>query len=179
MRHPKVRTAVISAFWTVVVAYFVFTSLILVTRWYLLPQVNRFKEPIAQAVGTAVGGSVQIGSIVPHWDAFWPRLSLRNVTLSKPDTATGNVIVLRLPEVEATVYWRSLLGEVRFRDLVIADARLTVRKLSQYVYDLAGFTIDLTPKAENEQGSKQTSADSGFLSWLLKQHQRSIIDSSV
>lgn len=179
MRHPKVRTAVISAFWTVVVAYFVFTSLILVTRWYLLPQVNRFKEPIAQAVGTAVGGSVQIGSIVPHWDAFWPRLSLRNVTLSKPDTATGNVIVLRLPEVEATVYWRSLLGEVRFRDLVIADARLTVRKLSQYVYDVAGFTIDLTPKAENEQGSKQTSADSGFLSWLLKQHRLSIIDSSV
>ena len=180
MRHPRVRAAVISAFWTVVVIYFVFTSLILVTRWYVLPQVNRFKEPIADAVGSAIGCSVQIGSIVPHWDAFWPRLSLRNVTLGKPDTATGNVIVLRLPEVEATVYWRSLLGEVRFRDLAVAEARLTVRRLSQYIYDVAGFKIDLTPKAENEKDSaQQSSAGSDFLSWLLKQHRLSIIDSSV
>ncbi len=189
-RHPKVRGAFISAFWSAVVFYFVFTSLILVTRWYLLPQVNRFKEPIAQAVGEIVGCEVSIGSIEPHWDTFWPRLSLRDVSFVVEPAAAGGAAasdipsqtVLTLPEVEASLYWRTLLGSPRFKDLTIANASLSVRRLSQYVYDIAGFEIDLTPEEDKEKtgGALASGARaSGLISWLLKQGRLSIIDSTV
>ena len=103
LRHPKVHSLLVLIVWAVVIF-----GLIISARWYLLPQVNRFKEPIAEAVGEAIGCRVEIGALVPRWDTFWPRLSLRNVVLSKPDTETGNVTLLRLPEVEASIYCRRL-----------------------------------------------------------------------
>lgn len=182
MRHPKVRAAVISAFWSAVLFYFIFTGFILATRWYLLPQVNRFKEPIAEAVGEAIGCRVEIGAVEPRWDTFWPRLSLRGVTLSRPDPDSGRTELLHLPEVEASLYWRSVLGKVRFKDLTIADARLSVQRLSEHVYDIAGFRLDLSPASgagSGESGAAPSPALSRGLGWLLDQGRLSIIDSSI
>ena len=185
LRHPKVHSLLVLIVWAVVIF-----GLIISARWYLLPQVNRFKEPIAEAVGEAIGCRVEIGALVPRWDTLWPRLSLRNVVLSKPDAETGNVTLLRLPEVEASIYWQSLLGELRFHNLTVADASLTVRRLSQYVYDIAGFKLDLTPADQKGKDASDASiASSGgspvanksgsALSWLLSQGRLSIIDSAV
>ena len=75
LRHPHVRRIVVSAFWAATLFYFVFCSLILVTRWYLLPQVDRYKDDIAAVLSKTLDCNVSIGAVSPRWDSFWPRLT--------------------------------------------------------------------------------------------------------
>ena len=181
-RHPRVRGLTISVFWAITLFYFVFCALILVTRWYLLPQVDRYKDDIAQVLSETLDSHVEIGQIRPRWDTFWPQLELSNVHIHKSSdrSDTSHVHdVLVLPQVTASFYWRTIFGEPLFRHLTVSNAELTVRRLSQTRYDVAGFDFDLAAlDAENTAKNKKGS-DSAFVSWLLKQGRIDITESSV
>ena len=178
MRHPRVRGLVITGFWSVVVFYFVFGALILATRWYLLPQVERFRGDIADILSASLQSRVEIGAIEPRWDTFWPHLTLKNVTIRKNAERDADAEVLNLPLVDASLYWNSIFGEPVFRRLTVSGAELTVRRLSDTAFDIAGFEFSTVPAAEPAAGGQQP-ADRRFAGWLLKQGRIDIVDSSV
>ncbi|MDO4936656.1 MAG: hypothetical protein Q4E62_01945 [Sutterellaceae bacterium] len=88
-RHPRIRGLFVSAFWAVTLFYFVFCALILATRWYLLPQIDRYKGDIASALSKTLDSQVQIGEIHPKWDTFWPQLELSDVRIHKSSSRTA------------------------------------------------------------------------------------------
>lgn len=168
LRHPRVRAAWLSFAWSVVLLYFCFCALVLTTRWILLPQVDKYKDDIARYVGSVLHAEVSIGRVSPRWDTFWPRLSLRDVVIERPDPRSRSTHVLRLPEVEASFYWSSLLGQPVFRHLQISNAQFTVRRVGENVFDIAGFLLDLNDSAAD--GAFKTHAgSSGLCDWILRQ----------
>ncbi|MDO4936655.1 MAG: DUF3971 domain-containing protein, partial [Sutterellaceae bacterium] len=83
-----------------------------------------------------------------------------------------------LPQVTATFYWRTIFGQPLFKHLTVANAELTVRRLNQTHYDVAGFDIDLSA-LENTPSDNDDDGNSAVISWLLKQGRIDITDSSV
>lgn len=182
-RHPRIRALIVSAFWSVTLFYFVFCALILATRWYLLPQIDRYKDDIAGLLSDSLSSEVTIGEIRPRWDGLWPQLDLKEVRIQKTAQNTDEHDVLVLPSVSASFYWRTIFGEPLFRHLSVTNAELTVRKLTPTVYDVAGFEFDLaklnTPDTGDEQKTDDPDAGRAFFKWLLKQGRIDFLDSSV
>lgn len=173
LRHPRVRAAWISFFWGAVLFYFLFCALILVTRWILLPQVDRYKDDIADFLSDTLHAEVSIGQISPQWDSFWPHISLRNVVIQRPDPRSTDPHILHLPQVEASLYWRSILGQPIFRKLEVSDAEITVRRVGERVYDIAGFIFDLNRRSD-ESTRNFNAAD-----WLLRQGRIDVTSCTV
>ena len=164
LRHPRVRPYVITLFWSLTIFYFVFGALILFTRWYLLPQVDRFKDDIAGYLGRTTQSVVTIEAVKPSWDSFWPRLELTGVRFKKNDDRHENADVLNLNRLAASFYWRSFLGTPAFRRLVISEADLSLRLKENNTWDIAGFSF--TPAADT---GPSTSDDNPVIQWLLHQ----------
>ncbi len=150
MRHPRVRPFVVTAFWSLVTFYFLFAALILTTRWYLLPQVNRYKDDIAGMMSKVTHSQVSIGHIEPRWNGFWPQLHLADVRFVKPDS-TAHDDMLVLPSLNATFNWKSALGTVSLRSLSIEDASLSIRRTDHATYDVGGVVVDLTQRSSDEK----------------------------
>ena len=164
LRHPKVRAAWVSFFWGVVLFYFLFCALVLATRWVLLPQVDKYKDDIARFLSDSLHAEVSIGRVSPRWDTFWPQLSLRDVVIQRPDPRSRDAYILHLPQVEASFYWRSVFGQPLFRKLEVPNAEITVRRIDQGVYDIAGFVLNF-----NDTTRRDAENSSLFTDWLLRQ----------
>lgn len=176
-RHRRVRALTRTVGWTVTIVYFVVCAIIAATRWYILPQVDHYRDDIAAVASRVIGCQVQIGTIVPHWDSFWPQLSLMDVRIQKPAANGRDAQVLELPSVEASLSWKTLLGQVEFRHLLVSGAQLTVRRLTDTHFDIAGFDLDWSPDDKTqESASAQTNP---ALAWLLKQGRIDIVNASV
>lgn len=158
IRHPRVRPFVVTAFWSLVTFYFVFAALILTTRWYLLPQVDRYKGDIADFLSSATRSEVSIGHIEPRWDGFWPQLRLADVRFVKPHATAAHDEMLVLPSLKATFNWKSALGTVSFRSLIIEDASLSIRRTGSATYDIGGFVVDLSDRPNNADAGSTIAA---------------------
>lgn len=158
--------------WAVVIFYFLFGALIITTRWYLLPQIGKYKDDIAATLSEQTHSEVTIGSIEPSWNGLWPRVTLTDVRLEKPAPPQAKREILLLPRVEAEVAWRSVVGRVAFRSLRIEGASLSIRRVLPSVFDFGGFTVDFA-KAANGDGTSDT------IAWLMSQERIDVIDSSI
>jgi uncharacterized protein (TIGR02099 family) len=115
--------------------FFSAAALVLALRFWLLPDIERYRERIVAAVSAAVGQPVQIGGINAQWFGFNPRIHLRDVRLF--DGAGREVLVL--PSVENQLAWRSLLrGEIKVHALAIDDLRVQVRRDAEGALHVAG-----------------------------------------
>lgn len=143
---------------------FAFAATVLVLRYYVLPQVDRFRDPIAAAAGRAIGVPIAIGAIAGSWSGPHPRLTLRGVTLHDRQ----NRPALELEEVEAVISWHSLLAAgVRMRSLVIVRPDLVVRRDAAGALFVAGVPVRLD------------GPDSGFADWLLAQSKVQVRDARL
>src|SRR5688572_15586688 len=115
--------------------FFSAAALTLALRFWLLPDIERYRERIVAAVSAAVGQPVQIGGINAQWFGLNPRIHLRDVRLF--DGAGREVLVL--PSVENQLAWRSLLrGEIKVHALAIDDLRVQVRRDAEGALHVAG-----------------------------------------
>jgi uncharacterized protein (TIGR02099 family) len=129
--------------------------LLLVLRYRILPDIERYHEQITAAASAAIGQPLTIGRIAADWDGLRPRLLLSDVKIMDKQ---GNV-ALSLPRLENTVAWTSLpTAELRFYSLLIDHADLSVRRDAQGQWYIAG--IPLTAQSSDAEGS----AD-----WMLRQ----------
>jgi uncharacterized protein YhdP len=136
------------------VAFFVFAALVLALRFWVLPNVERYREDIVAGIARSIGQSVRIGSIEAGWLGLRPKLSLAEVRVYDSEGREA----LALPSVEAVAAWRSLLYlDLRLHSLAIEGPKLAVRRDGAGVLHVAGM---------------QLAAEAGearFTDWLLGQ----------
>ena len=150
------RVAVAALGWALTCAYFVFATLVLVLRYWVLPDIGRYSREIEEAASQSMGERVTIGRVSARWQGLHPELDLSEVRIYDRD---GRV-ALSLPTVEAVVGWRALvLGALRLNSLAIEQPDLDVRRYRDGRIFIAGIEL-----RDDESGPH-------FSDWLLSQEE--------
>jgi uncharacterized protein (TIGR02099 family) len=123
-------------------AFFSFAALALAVRFWVLPEIERYRGEIVAAVSAAVGLPVKIGAIDAGWDGLRPQIGFSDVRIF--DRQGREALVL--PRVENVIGWRSLLHrDLRLHSLVIDAPRLAVRRDAAGALHVAGLQLGATP----------------------------------
>lgn len=152
------------ATWTVLIVGAAFFALVIALRYLVLPHIDEYREPIAQAISRAVGQKVTIGSIAGSWQGYRPELTLGDVRLLEADGDAA----LALDKVETVLSWFSLLSaELRFDAIAVHGLSLEIRRDAQGAFRVAGIAVP------------HGGAGGGFGDWLLQQRQVVVRDASI
>ena len=141
-----------------------FAGMVLALRYWVLPQVESYREDIARIVTERSGQKVTIGAISANWDGLRPQLVLEQVTVY--DLAGRPA--LELARVDNTLSWLSVPArELRFHALDIYRPTLNVRRDERGVLSVAGIEV-----AAGE-------GSGGFGEWVLRQRDVEIHDATI
>jgi len=139
--------------WT---AFFVFAALLLALRFWVLPDIERYRGDIVSGVSAAVGLQVTVGAIDAGWDGLRPQIGFTDVRIH--DRQGREALVL--PRVENVIGWRSLLHrELRLHSLAIEAPRLAIRRDATGALFVAGIQLGAEP------------GDGRGTDWLLAQSE--------
>src|SRR5438132_1499356 len=145
------------------IAFFVFATLVLALRFWLLPDIERYRGDIVAAIERSVGLPIKVGGIEAGWLGLHPRISLSDVHLY--DHQGREVLVL--PSIRNVVSWRSLLyGQIRLHSLAVDGPRLDVRRDADGALYVAGMKL----AADGERH---------FADWLLGQEEIVISNAEI
>ena len=154
-----------AATYAVLIAGLGFFALVLGLRYLVLPNIDDYREPIAQAITRSVGQRVTIGSITGSWQGYRPELNLTDVKVFGTDGRPALV----LERVETVLSWLSLpSAEWRFDSLAIYGPELEVKRDASGVLWIAGIAMQ-----------PQGSAGGGFGDWVLEQRQVLVRDATI
>src|SRR5712691_4595121 len=145
------------------IAFFVFATLVLALRFWLLPDIERYRGDIVAAIERSVGLPIKIGGIEAGWLGLRPQISLSDVHLYDHQGRE----VLALPSIRNVVSWRSLLyGQVRLHSVAVDGPRLDVRRDADGALYVAGMKL----AADGERH---------FADWLLGQEEIVISNAEI
>jgi len=169
-RRPAARTALRALEWLAWSAFFAFAAVFLALRFWLLPQVERYREEVVAALSRAVGLPVQIGTLSAEWDGLHPRLTVTQVRIT--DRQGREVLVL--PAVEPVVGWATLFtGELRLYSLAIDGPRLSVRRAADGTLSVAGIGLAAAAVAGGGDGNSR------LADWILEQREIVVRDAEI
>ena len=141
--------------------FFVLAAAVLAVRFWVLPDIERYREDIVAAMSRGLGLPVRVGSIQAGWLGVRPHLALADVRIY--DAQGREALVL--PSIENVVAWRSLLrGELRLHSVAIDGPRVSVRRDAAGELYVAGLKI----------GKPGDGGAGGFGAWLLAQEEIAI-----
>ncbi len=147
------------------ILYFLCGALFLAVRHIVLPDIARWRLPIAQEAAAALGVPVNIGALEADWSGLRPRLHLKEVVLRDEDGEPALV----LPQVDATLAWTSLLRlRPYFHRLEVVAPALHIARDASGRYSVAGLPV-----------ARGDSDDGEALRWLLAQRQIVVRDATV
>ena len=150
--------------WAILGTGFTFVALVLTLRYWVLPNIEDYREDIALAVSKAADQRVAIGRISGNWDGIRPELILQDVTVF--DRAGRPA--LRLARVDHTLSWLSVVAlEPRFHSIELHQPSLRVVRDRNGVISVAGVELK-----DHEVGT-------GFSDWLLRQREIVVRDASI
>jgi uncharacterized protein (TIGR02099 family) len=151
--------------WSVLAIGLAFAGMVIALRYWVLPNVESYRDDIARIVSERARQKVTIGAIQAHWDGLRPQLVLERVTVHD---AAGRP-ALELSRVDNTLSWLSLPTlELRFHALDIYRPTLNIRRDARGVLSIAGIDV-----AEGNGGGN------GFADWLLRQSDIEIHDATI
>jgi uncharacterized protein (TIGR02099 family) len=147
----------------VAAGFVAFALLLLAIRFVVIPNVERYRDPLADLLTRQLGQPVELGALAAGWDGWNPKLVIQELKVLDRQRAAATPL-LELPEVDLTVAWTSLpFFELRLKQLVIERPRLAIRRDRAGVIHLAGLEFD----------PAQATDDSPLTEWML--HQRQIV----
>lgn len=125
-------------------------------RAFVLPNADRFREPIARTATDLVGRPVTLGRIEGGWAGFRPWVSVSDVVVHDAEGRPA----FRLDRVEARLGWSSLVAlQLRCRALVLEHPQVVVRRDARGQISVGG-----VPLASDTEPSR-------FPEWLFSQHR--------
>jgi uncharacterized protein (TIGR02099 family) len=137
------------------VAFFAFAALFLSLRYWLLPDIERYRGDIVAAISQATGLPVKIGALSSDWQGLRPRISIADVRVYDRDGREALV----LPAIENVISWRSLFaGGLRLSSFAIDSPKLAVRRDKQGQIYVAGIPVS-------------GGGDGRLTDWLLRQSE--------
>jgi uncharacterized protein (TIGR02099 family) len=139
-----------------VVVYFGFCAAFLSLRYIVLPNIDGYKSQVEQLASHFVNRHVRIAGIEASWHGLNPRLTLENVVIQNDQGESALV----LPEVNTTISWWSVMGELRLQALELSRPNLEIERDSEGHIFIGGLRIDPT-KPDDGRG----------LDWLLAQNE--------
>src|SRR5689334_12590678 len=102
-----------------------FALLLLSLRYWVLPDIERYRDNIAQAISQAAGQVITIGEITAEWDGLHPHMMLGMIRVHDDEGHT----TLLLHKLEGTLSWLSILHRnFHFREIAIDQPDLIVRR---------------------------------------------------
>ena len=112
--------------WALLITSFVFALIVCAARFWLLPNIESFREPIAQHLSAATGQRVTIGKLEGHWSGVNLQLTLNDFVLF--DQASQPA--LKLAQINSVLSWWSLVyWEPRFDLIGIDGPDLEIRRV--------------------------------------------------
>lgn len=158
-----VRQAVRLSGWLILALYFAFVVLVLVLRYGVLPEIDRYQGHIEQAVSQALEQQVTIGRVEARWHGLNPVLMLEDVSLLDAE----GIPALSLSRVQGELSWKSLWRwKPLFTLLAIERPVLNVRRDSDGNVFVAGMSM-------------AGSGDPRALQWVLDQRRIQILDATL
>lgn len=137
---------------------------IILLRYWLLPDIERYHDNITASISEAIGSTVTIGRIEGEWQGIQPRLGLSDVHILDERQQPA----LMVSRVDSSISWKSLLAaELRLDSLELSDLELLVRRDAQGRL----FLGDLSLSGE--------SGDHTLADWLLHQSHMSLRDALI
>jgi uncharacterized protein (TIGR02099 family) len=145
-------------------AFISVAAVFLAARYWILPNIERYRDDIVAVISQAVGLRVEIGAIRADWRGLRPELDFTDVRLYD---SRGRV-ALALPAVENVVAWSSLLfADLRLQSLTVSGPRLSLRRDASGRLHVAG--LALAPGADEH----------GFTDWILQQREITVRDAEI
>ncbi len=132
-------------------------------HFWLMPNINQYKDDIATFASQATQQKVVIGDIKTDWQGFNPRLSLSNIDIFDAE----NRPALQLKNIDVELSWLSIpLLEPHLARLVIHAPELTIRRVASGEIFIAGISMlgESKPDLPN---------------WLLRQNRLVINDAKI
>ena len=139
-----------------VAGYFLFCVLFLGLRYLVLPNIDHYKPQVSQLVGSLLNRPVTINGIRASWHGLQPRLQLENVVIQDDRGERA----LQLPQVNATLSWLTVLGQLRLSSLELLGPHLEIERDASGRFFVAGIGID-TDQSDDGRG----------IDWLLAQKE--------
>jgi uncharacterized protein (TIGR02099 family) len=141
-------------------------SVVLLLRFWFLPNIDQYRPEIAQAISRAADQRISIGRLEADWRQWRPRLTLRDVRLYDGAGAER----LALAAVAGELSWVSVVAfEPRFHTIEVERLALEVRRASDGSLSIAGIALAGGP----------TGRQSNLADWLLEQHRLILRDSEL
>jgi uncharacterized protein (TIGR02099 family) len=150
--------------WALLFIGLAFAAIVISLRYWILPNIEGYREDIARIVSERAGQRVTIEKVAANWEGLRPHLKLENVTVYD---ASGQP-AFKLARMNQTLSWLSLpMLEPRFHALDIYRPTLNIRRDERGVISIAGVELS---------GS---GGDSGFADWLLRQRDIEVRDATL
>jgi len=171
-----------SLYWLAVTAavfYFAFCALFLGLRYVVLPNIDHYKSAVASVASHMLNRPVEISGISARWYGLMPSLKLEGVLIRDMHGEQA----LLLPEVNATLSWSSVLGQIQLRSLELVRPDLEIERDADGRIYVAGMLID-TRQADDSQvidwllDQTEVVVRSGRLRWLDRQRAAPELDLS-
>lgn len=139
------------------VLYFLFCGTMLMLRYVVLPNIDRYKPNVEQMASKALSRPVTISTIHASWHGLNPHLVLNNVVVHNRNGQAA----LSLPQVSATLSWKSLMvADLRLDYLQVDRPDVEVERSAEGILYVGGVEI--------EKGGPD---DGRGLEWLLSQRE--------
>ena len=139
-----------------VVGYFAFCAIFLGLRYVVLPNIDHYKPEVVQAASHMLQRPVTIAGIHASWSGLRPRLQLDGVVIHDEHGDSA----LHLPQVNATLSWLTVFGQLRLHSLEVLNPDLEIELSRDGTLYVAGMRIDTTQPD-----------DGRVLEWLLAQRE--------
>ena len=139
--------------------YVVLAVAIVGARYWLLPNIDQWREPVEQRLSQTLGLQVEMSHISAVWPGLYPRLRVESLQLRDDAGAP----LLHIPRLEAVIGWQSLVGRrLKVIDLHAEGIELTVRRDARNGVQVLGREF----KGEGEGDTLDGGIETNFLGWL-------------
>ena len=151
--------------WTGVTAALCCAFVVLGLRYWILPNIESYRDDIAAAVSKAAKVRITIGRISADWEGIRPHLVLEDISVFDKSGRRA----LGLARVESTIAWRSLAAfNVHFHSLDIYRPALELRRDAKGVISIAGIELQTDDRKRG-----------GFSQWLIEQPDIEVHDAAL
>ena len=132
-------------------------------HFFLIPNVENYKQNIESFIAKETGGEVSIDKLNIVWNVTNPRFQLRNFSITDRD----NNKTINLNAIDFEISWLSVLKfEPILNQIIIGDLDILVERTVNNKLKIAGIEII-------------ESTESSLSDWLLNQHEVRVINGKI